>query len=270
MSVDNPALAALKDIVDDAEHAGSGHEDRIFAIINGIKTCGPIVSAALSTDSMEIDNDIDEMLSSAKRLIDSVSEDIVKIVSSISDSEKAAINAFCIRVVSENWRQSQEVYEEWRSAIVQALIKSGISAEYRTTDFASTPGYELAANIIACGDVFCALSQVALHDEVQEVYARCVKELYTAVDKAIEKLTQFHIPYEDADLVRHHFTIQAGRLFVSVINREYRNFKNQQRLSTLSNDEKSISFSYEEIYRHFKSAMDSFVTAIYVNSRMVS
>jgi len=271
VTVDNPALEALKGIVDEHDDQnGCTESNALFAIVNGIKTCGPFFSAALSCESMEIDKDIDEMLSSAKMLITDVHSELDRKSISISDSERAAINAFCIRVIADNWQSSQEIFDEWVLPITQALIKTGISAEYRSSDFNTLPGSEITANIIGSGDIFNALNsdpQIPFNDEV---YMKCVSDLHVSCNKAVEKLTQFHIPYEDADQVRPHITIQASRIFVSIIRCEFKHFHDNQRLSSISESGDNIQFSFETVYRKFRTAMDSFVTAIYVNSRMVN
>jgi hypothetical protein len=271
LTQDNPALDALKDIVDEPISAqNSMNEVAIMSIVNGIKTCGPFFSAALTVDSLEIDKDIDEMLSSARKLISDVQSELSRRGINTSDSESAAINAFCIRVISENWEKSQEVFEEWVMPITQALIKIGISAEYRSTDFKTSSGSEITANIIASGDLFNALNKTQLIPFSEKIYLSCVKVLHKACNSAIDKLIQFHIPYEDTDQVRHHIIMQAGRIFVSVIQSEFKHFNDSKRLASISDHHEDSHFSFEEIYRKFNVSMDSFVTAIYVNSRMVS
>lgn len=264
MSNDNPALRALREV------DGSSFDEDMRLIINGIKTCGPIISAAINSDSNSIDTDIDDMLTEAQKLITQVLNSTELGASRLKDNEIAAVNAFCIRVVSENWKQSQEVYEEWPKAIVHSLLKSGICAEYRSSEFNTGIGSDLAANIHACSEIFCALLNLPKTFDSTKAYQQLTKQLFHSVDRAIEKLTKFHIPFEDADLIRHHFTIQAGRIFVSVIQREYSIFTNSQRHSALSEDNTKPQFSFEEICRFFSTAMDSFVTSIYVNSRMVN
>jgi len=271
VTVDNPALEALQGIVDEHDERNDSIEnDTLFAIVNGIKTCGPFFSAALSCESIEIDKDIDEMLSSAKMLITDVHSELDRKAIPISDSERAAINAFCIRVIAENWQNSQEIFDEWVLPITRALIKTGISAEYRSSDFNTLPGSEITANIIGSGDIFNALNSDPHIPFDEDVYMKCVKDLHMSCNKAVDKLTQFHIPYEDADQVRHHITIQASRIFVSVIRSEFKHFQDNRRHLSISESKETIAFSFEDIYRRFRTAMDSFVTAIYVNSRMVN
>lgn len=263
MSTDNPALRALNEV------EGSPFEEDLRLIINGIKTCGPIISAAINSDTSSIDNDIDEMLTEAQKLISQVINSRELSAGQLKDNEIAAVNAFCIRVVCQNWKKSQEVYEEWPKAIVQSLLKSGICAEYRASEFRSDIAFDLAANIHACSEIFCALLKLPKYLNSTAAYEQLTKQLFHTVDKAIDKLTKFHIPFEDADLIRHHFTIQAGRIFVSVIEREHYIFTNSQRHSALSDEHNNPQFSFDEVCRFFSIAMDSFVTSIYVNSRMV-
>lgn len=267
----NPALNALKGIVDNHDQTDGASDDHaIIAIVNGIKTCGPLYAAALCCDSMEIDKDIDEMLAAAKNLITNVNSELYNKSVNVTDVETATINAFCIRVISENWKQSQEIFDDWVSPIVSSLVKNGICAEYRSTDFNTLPGSDTAANIVAGGDIFSALNSDFQIPFDLEVYSKCIKELHKSANKAIEKLTQFHIPYEDADQIRHHITIQAGRIFDSVIRRELKHYKNSQRLSSISDSKSNEQIPFEEVFRHFRTSMDSFVSAIYVNSRMVN
>jgi hypothetical protein len=264
VSNDNPALLALREVDE------STIDSDMQRIINGIKTCGPIISAAINNDSSSIDSDIDDMLSEAQKLIKQVLSSQELCFNQLKANEIAAINAFCIKVVCENWKQSQEVYEEWPNAIVHSLLKSGICAEYRSSEFKTEAGCDLASNILACGEIFCTLVKLSKSFDSTTIYQTLTKQLFNSVDKAVEKLTKFHIPFEDANLIRHHFTIQAGRIFVSVIEREYSNFTNSQRHSTLSDDNHKPQLSFDEICRFFSTAMDSFVTSIYVNSRMVN
>ncbi|MFA0809403.1 hypothetical protein [Microbulbifer epialgicus] len=270
MRENNPALNALnalRDLEDEEQTSTSTVSRPLTSIVNGINTCGPIVSALLLSDSNNIDSDIDEMLFAAKSLIQEVSSTLSI---EVDDQILSAINAFCIKVVTENWKASQEVYEEWSSAIVQALTYTGISSEYSSYDFSMLSGYELVANIVASSEIFCILQSITSSIDHNHSYELSIKAVFDSVEKAIDKLSQFHIPYEDADLVRHHFTIQAGKIFAAVISCDFKLFESQQRLNAISDDKVSNEFQIGESIRRFSAEMDSFVTAIYVNSRMVN
>lgn len=271
MNADNPALDALQNLLEETTPSNpSASPPSITAIVNGIKTCGPMVSAALCWDSIEIDKDIDDMLRAAQKLIAGVKSELVVRRIELSDSEHAAVNAFCIRVVSENWKAAQEVYPDWVTPVVNALLAAGISAEIRSSDFVTPSGSEIAADILACSEIFCALTDSCKLAREPQGYAQSVREVHKAVNKAIDKLTQFHIPYEDADLIRHHVMLQAGRIFNAIVSCENKAHAASQKQVAADPGADSGDFSFDEVLRRFQTAMESFVTSIYVNSRMVN
>lgn len=267
MTETNPAAAAINGI---SEQSNPSYES--LKILNGIRTCGPIVSAALSRDVGELDHDIEEMLNAAQKLITDVkamlhSKEIV-----INDSESAAINSFCIAVISMNWVQSQEIYSDWVNPIVNAITKSDISSEY-TTDFKPSPmGDLLTSNIISASEVFTSLSSNP-EMNLTEFFPKAIHEIHQSINKAISKLSTYHVTSENSDQIRHHLTIQSGKIFKAILDREYKNLVENQRRSSInakntgSNNE-TLSFSFDEILRNFNIAMGSFVTAIYTNSRI--
>lgn len=269
----NPALEALDKIIsghDESIEKNADSNSHIESIINGIKTCAPLYAAVLNTESLEIEKDINEMLFQSKKLISDVHKKLKNKGIQITVEETAAINAFCIRVISENWKKSQEIYDEWVNPITQSLLQVGICAEYRSSDLNTQIGHEIIATIIAAGEILNALNSGTRVTFNESDYSTCIKTLNEAVNQAIEKLTQFHIPYEDADQVRHHLTKQSGEIFVSIIHNELDFFKESERQKMVSGGSEKIVFSIGDVCRKFQCRMNTFVTAIFVNSRIAS
>jgi len=267
MKDENPALEALNNLENKNPETSP---TPLPYIVNGIRTCGPLFAAALSYDSLEIDKDIDEMLDATKSLIESVKTVLVKKGINVSEYENSAINAFCIRVVAENWKTSQEVFESLVDPVVTSLEEQGISAEIGLKEIQTHAGEEITANIIVTGEIFSVLHGHPRLEIENTMCAQCIKEVLKSAKRAVEKLTQFHIPYEDAEAVSGHITLQAGNIFVAILKREIKLFEDNQRRSSMSDENVSNDISFETIFRTYKVAMNGFVDAIYVNSRMVS
>lgn len=265
ITVTNPAAAAINEI-SGAVKTPCRQSSRV---LNGIRTCGPIVSAALSRDEGELDHDIEEMLNAAQKLINDVKAELHSKNVDTNDDESAAINSFCIAVISMNWTQSQEIYRDWVNPIVNAITKPDISSEYVTDYNSSTDGELLASNIISASEVFTSLSSNP-EMNLTEFFPKAVHEIHQNINKAINKLSNYHVTSESTDLIRHHLTIHAGKIFKAIIDREHRIHVESQRRSSINKDSNNevLSFSFEEILRNFDIAMDSFVTAIYTNSRI--
>lgn len=267
MDHENPALDALRKI--DADRTQPGQAS-LPHIVNGIKTCGPLFAAALSFDTTEIDKDIDEMLDATKSLIENVKEILFQKNIGITDFESSAINAFCIRVVAENWKSSQEVFDTLVNPVVASLEEQGLSAELDTREMQTHAGEEVSANIIVTGEIFSILHGCTFLKIESNTCSICLKEVLKASKRAIEKLTQFHIPYEDAEAVSGHITMQAGKVFSSILKREIRLYQENQRYSAMTESTNKEPFSFDNVFRSYHTAMNGFVDAIYANSRMVS
>lgn len=271
MVASNPALDALKELGEENMTSLTKIADSSLpVIVNGIMTCGPIISAALSWDSLEIDKDINEMLNASKNLIAEVLSELQLRSILLTENERAAVNGFCLRVVSENWRKAEEVYDDWTSSIVNSLLAAGISSESGDGTFLTQPGKELSARIFASGRIMCALQVENVFKPIDQLFPRAIKTLTVSVDKAVSKLTQFHIPYEDAESIHHHLMRQASDIFVSVIARESKIYRTLKKSPAHLDNPNSDEISFDEIVRQYSLSMDSFVTSIYVNSRMVN
>ena len=264
MNADNPARDALIEHAQDQDYDIDLEKKRDVmyanAVKNGIRTCGPIVSAALSAPGVRIDDDINKIISAAKALIVDVVSTFKKKSIQLSDHEVSAINAFCIRVVSESWVNSQDMHKGWVDSVVDSLTAAGICAEIEAPP-PSLEGETLAANISSSVEIFCALNSSASIPYLKEAHSECVQILSVSVEEAVNKLSKFNIPYEDTEQIRHHLTIQASKIFASVIRREF---------NQCHQDEQRTDISYDEICQHFKVAMDGFVFSIYTNSKMVN
>jgi len=261
----NHAQDALNEMTEDSIPSNT-----VSSVINGIRTVGPIITAVLSNNSIEIEEDLSELLSGAKKLMDQVNSLMLKIRSELKQNELAAINAVCIKVVSENWRLKQELYDDWAHILVKAMTEPNISTENSQANFSTQEGIDLCAQMTVSAQVLTALKLEYEEPLCEDKYLRAIEKLNESVNQAVDKLTDFHIPYEDAESARSVILTQAGNIFTAVIARESMNHRSYlRRLALEENPLPTEELSLDEMNRQFSVAMNAFVEAVYENSRDV-
>lgn len=266
----NQNNSALDDLTNGTAASLPPAKETTGSIINGLRTCGPLFSAIFSHNTNDYKDDFQEILSQAKNLIDSVTKNLTDQKINVDDLKKAGINAFCIKVVAESWTTQEEVLPNLSESISQALLKQGISADIENIEFENPLTQELFTNISSSAYIFSALKKHSSINIQDNFVNACMTELTAATKKAIKKLEKFHIPHEDADSVKHHITIEACNILVAIIDRNIENYLVKVKKNSINNTAGTVEpFSFKETGEDFTSAIDVFITSIYVNSRII-
>lgn len=238
-------------------------------VINGLRTCGPLLSAVFSHNSNNHKEDFEEILTDAKSLIETVTSSLEEKGIQVDHLKKSGINAFCIKVAAESWINEEEVIPDLSSAITTALVKQGISAELDGVDFDNPKTQSLMTNISAFSAIFAVFKKQSSLKISDDFTAVCMSELSKATERAIRKLEQFHIPLEDTDVVRHHITIEGCNILIAIIERNIENYLDTARRAAVSGSGPGQEFSFEQTGKDFNAAIDVFIQSIYVNSRVI-
>src|SRR5690606_18715630 len=157
--------------------------------------------------------------------------------------------------ISQNWRLHREVFDDWAPSIVTGIRAAGLSAETPTVSTITPSGEDLAADIIACGEVIAHLYRLDEQIDVEAVWSDAIKLIHETVTKALRRLSAFHIHPEDHDAIRRILMLQAPRLYGAILEREVREFHAELRSSAIDDPPaEPPAIPFGEVHRRFRHA----------------
>jgi hypothetical protein len=250
-------------------NAAKADSTAVVKVINGLRTCGPLFSSVFGNNTNDHNEDIATIIGQTKELID----DVMRVLESknieLDDLKKSGINAFCIKVSAESWSKEEEVIPNLANSIADALIQQGISSEITFSEFENPLTQNLITNISSSAFIFSSINKYKTLQVEQDFVSASMSSLAKATNRAVKKLSEFHIPHEDEDVVRHHIMIEGCNILVSIIDRNITNHLHEIKKSSITGDTVELGFSFEKTNKDFNEAIDVFIQSIYVNSRII-
>jgi len=237
-------------------------------ILNALKTVSPLIAAVLAHKTIDFVDDLENLLIASHKLIRNV---ITKLqmngVTETTSNEVSAINALCISALAMDWTKNRDISGDWSSALVNAVMVCGISAEQEMSLATSQSALLLSANIRAAAYIYTEIHDTVGVDNIDTLFALSIRTLDERVKDAIKRLASFHITEEDTNEAYRLLVDAAAKVFLAVWKRERRIYEMEQRNRSYSGEEQP-TFNISVVLRYFELAMKALVSGIYSTSRV--